>query len=134
MNSPEGTRPWSVLVIEDDEADALLLRRLVAASSETFHTDVCQTLRDAEQWLQQHDADLILLDQSLPDCHGLEGIDRIRQQHGDVPIVMLTGLDDEEMTARAMERGAADYLIKGESGPDELAQSLLRAIAKRTVS
>ena len=128
MSEDTCTPNWTALVVDDDDGDALLLSRLLSAGGGSFRTEVCATLSDAVGWLEKHEADLVLLDQSLPDGHGLECITRIRQQNDDVPIVMLTGLNDREMADRAIEHGAADYLVKGELGPEELVQALQRAV------
>ena len=67
---------------------------------------------------------MVLLDLSLPDSHGLESLERLKQFSDDVPIIVLTGLDDEETAIQALKQGAQDYAIKGKINGDGLARSI----------
>ncbi len=89
--------------------------------SELAHVEC---LRDAETYLGEHAVDLILLDLALPDAHGLEAIRRVHAAAPRVPLVVLTGIDDEMLAAQALQEGAQDYLIKGQIDT----RSLLRAM------
>jgi DNA-binding response OmpR family regulator len=76
-------------------------------------------------------ASCILLDLSLPDAHGLEAVDRVQSFAPDVPIVVLSGLDDEEMAVRAVQGGAQDYLIKGRVDDHLVSRSVRYAIERK---
>lgn len=89
-----------------------------------FRTEYCTTLSDAVVWLQHHQADLVLLDQSLPDGEGLPCLTRIRETAPEVPIVLMTGLSDDDVARSAIEQGAAAYLIKGDLSPSQIVKTL----------
>ena len=105
----------TVLLIEDNPGDARLLREMLQEeglySSELLHAD---SMGRAENILAEHAVDIILLDLGLPDAQGLEAVRRARAVAPRVPLVVLTGLDDEVLAAQALQEGAQDYLIKGQ--------------------
>ena len=80
-------------------------------SSELLHAD---SMGCAEKILAEHAVDIILLDLGLPDAQGLEAVRRAHAVAPRVPLVVLTGLDDEVLAAQALQEGAQDYLIKGQ--------------------
>ena len=103
------------LLVEDNPADARLLKEAVAEvgaarSIELVHVD---RLATALQRLKTESFDVVLLDLSLPDESGLQTLIRAHAAAPSVPIVVLTGLDDEALAARAVREGAQDYLVKG---------------------
>ena len=97
----------SVLLVEDNPGDARLLREVVreaeGAHIQLTHVD---TLGKALQRLDAEQFDVVMLDLSLPDADGLETLVRTHQQAPSVPIVVLTGLDDEGLAIRAVREGA----------------------------
>ena len=105
----------SVLLVEDNPGDARLLREMLndydPRGCELTHV-MC--MMDAQNYLSKHAVDIILLDLGLPDADGLEAIRRARAAAPRVPLVVLTGRDDETMAALALQKGAQDYLIKGQ--------------------
>jgi signal transduction histidine kinase len=105
----------AILLIEDNLGDARLLREMVNEQSahgiELTHVDC---LKAAEKHLSVHSVDIILLDLGLPDSQGLEAIRRVHAAAPRVPLVVLTGLDDELLAEQALQEGAQDYLIKGQ--------------------
>jgi signal transduction histidine kinase len=103
-----------VLLIEDNEDDACLIREMLLEKQEVgFQLEWVDRLGSGLTRLAQGKVDLVLLDLSLPDSHGLETLEKIQAQAPDVPIVVLTGLDDETIANQAVQRGAQDYLVKG---------------------
>jgi DNA-binding response OmpR family regulator len=98
-----------VLLVEDNDDDALLIRESLAETKIEIHR--AERLSSALERLAEGRFDAVLLDLSLPDARGLETISRLRRQAAAVPMVVLTGLDDEEVAMRAVEEGAQDYLI-----------------------
>lgn len=122
-----------ILLVEDDEADAILFERTLRKCVGDYQLQVSSTMADATAWLEQHRCDVILLDLSLPDSFGLEGIQKIHNLHADVPIVMLTGLDDDQTALEALDSGAQDYLVKGVANPRELERTLRHAIQRQQI-
>ena len=104
-----------VLLVEDNPGDAELLRDLLAepGGDEAPAVLHAERLRDALALLAAHAVDVVLLDLSLPDARGLDTVQRVRRAAPDVPIVVLTGLDDEARRRAALQAGAQDYLVKG---------------------
>ena len=79
---------------------------------------------EAETYLAAHTVDMILLDLGLPDCAGLEAIGRAQRAAPGVPLVVLTGLDDDEVATQALQQGAQDFLIKGQIDVRGLSRAL----------
>src|SRR5688572_27912374 len=117
-----------VLLVEDIEDDALVIRE--SLSETTLEIKRAERLSTALEQLAGGKFDAILLDLSLPDAQGLNTIGRVLGQARGVPIVVLTGLDDEEAAVKAVEQGAQDYLIKGQVDGHLLARSLRYAIQR----
>ena len=117
-----------VLLVEDNEDDALLIRETL--SETTIEIERAERLSSALAQLATGRFDAVLLDLSLPDACGLDTIGRVRSQTPGVPIVVLTGLDDEEAAITAVERGAQDYLIKGHADGALLTRSLRYAMQR----
>jgi len=107
-------KTFRVLLVEDNPGDARLiqesLREAPGAIFEVHHAD---RLDSALETLAAGDIDVVLLDLGLPDANGLDTLVRAHDAASGVPIVVLTGLDDEELAMRAVQEGAQDYLIKG---------------------
>ena len=87
----------------------------------------------AETHLAAHAVDIILLDLSLPDAQGSEAIRRAHAAAPHVPLVVLTGLDDESLAVHALQQGAQDYLIKGQIETRGLLRALRYAIERKTM-
>lgn len=117
-----------VLLVEDNDDDALLIRETLAET--TVKIQHAERLSAALEQLDKGGVDAVLLDLSLPDAQGLDSIGRMRIQAPGVPIVVLTGLNDEETAVKAVEQGAQDYLIKGQVDGHSLARALRYAIQR----
>jgi len=103
-----------VLLIEDNAADARLVREMLSetAGEETFHLDVAPTLLQGLTFFGKGTYDVVLLDMSLPDSQGLNTLAAIRTYAPSIPVVLLTGSEDEQLVKEALKRGAQDYLHK----------------------
>jgi signal transduction histidine kinase/DNA-binding response OmpR family regulator len=117
-----------VLLVEDNEDDAFLIRETL--SETTLEIKCAERLSTALEQLAKERFDAILLDLSLPDAYGLDTIGHVLRQAPGVPVVVLTGLNDEEAALKAVEHGAQDYLIKGQVDGHLLARSLRYAIQR----
>jgi DNA-binding response OmpR family regulator len=115
----------NVLLIEDNPGDVRLLRELLGGAGGPGITLECAgRLSAGLAALENTSFDAVILDLSLPDSRGLETFDRLHAAAGRVPVVVLTGLDDEELALSAVARGAQDYVVKGSVN----AASLLRIL------
>ena len=122
----------TVLLVEDNPADARSLREMLdkGGSHETELTHV-KRLTEAETYLAQHTVEIILLDLGLPDAQGLEAVRRLRAAAHRVPLVVLTGLEDESVTEEALQEGAQGCLIKGQIDAPGLFRALRHAIDRK---
>ena len=129
-----------VLLIEDNQADAHLIRLLLAKNKpdqadlppefEVLHVN---RLAAGLAYLEQMKLDIILLDLSLPDSHGTETFERTKEKAPHIPIVVLSGLDDENVAVKAMQSGAQDYLVKSNIEGDILERAIRYAIERQNL-
>ena len=120
-----------ILLIEDNAAEAFLLQESLAQVSrppDVIHAD---TLDSALRYLKENSIDAILLDLALPDSEGLATLEQANAAADYLPIIVLTGLEDEAVAIEAVRKGAQDYLIKGQTGARQLMQTILRAIERK---
>jgi two-component system cell cycle sensor histidine kinase/response regulator CckA len=122
-----------LLVVEDNPGDARHLREIFddGGSHNTELTHVACMI-DAEKHLAERPVDIILLDLGLPDAQGLEAVRRTHAAAPNIPLVVLTGLDDESVALQALQQGAQDYLIKGQIDAPGLLRALRYAIERKT--
>ncbi len=126
-------KPIRVLLIEDNERDVLLLREALAvAKPADLEVGLAHASRLSEglAQIEQDSFDVLLLDLSLPDGQGLETYFRARRQAPQMPIVVLTGLQDDAVALRAIREGAQDYIVKGEYQGTPLVRALRYAIER----
>src|SRR6266404_5029818 len=122
-----------VLLIEDNPGDALLLREALIDLGGALVLDLVHVgrLDDGLRRLRQEEFDAILLDLSLPDAHGLDTVARMQAAAPRLPIVVLTGLDDDAAALEAVRAGAQDYLVKGQIDGRLLVRALSYAIERK---
>ena len=126
-----------VLLVEDNPGDAKLVEHhLSDPAIQNFVDDVSlthvETLEDAGSLIDEGIFDVVLLDLGLERSSGLETLDRAREITAEEPIIVLTGLDDRETAMAAIERGAQDYLPKGDLDGDRLIRALRYAVVRRS--
>ncbi len=102
-----------VLLIEDNPGDADLVRLRLVESNPTLGVDCVSRLSDGIACLKQAPPSLVLLDLNLPDSQGAETFRKLLESAPDVPVVILSGQDDEALAVKALHQGAQDYLVKG---------------------
>jgi signal transduction histidine kinase len=118
-----------VLVIEDNAGDVRLLREMFSGErAGSFELTHLLRMSEAEIHLAKGGVDITLLDMGLPDGHGLDTVRRAHAAAPGVPLIILTGLDDEALAAEAMTQGAQDYMIKGQIESRALPRALRHAI------
>jgi diguanylate cyclase (GGDEF)-like protein/PAS domain S-box-containing protein len=122
----------TILLIEDNPGDARLLLELFnergADNSELVHVEC---MGDGEKYLAEHTVNIILLDLGLPDAQGLEAVRRAHAAAPRTPLVVLTGLDDESVSAQALQEGAQDYFVKGQLETRRLPRALRYAVERK---
>jgi signal transduction histidine kinase/HPt (histidine-containing phosphotransfer) domain-containing protein len=125
-------QPINILVIEDNPGDTDLLREALAGVREaSFLLDSAGRLGAGLDRLAGGGIDLVLLDLSLPDSSGLDTFLRVQARIPALPIVVLSGLDDEDLAIQAVHAGAQDYLVKGRVDSHLLGRSLRYAIERK---
>ncbi len=121
-----------VLLVEDNTGDARLLEfHLGSVEDPIFTIDRVDRLSAARERLRAKSYDVVLLDLSLPDSRGTQTVVRLYEQAPHIPIVVLTGLNDEATAIQAVQEGAQDYLFKGDTAnPSLLARAIRYAIER----
>lgn len=118
-----------VLIVEHSVADAKIAGSYLSAGDGIV--EAAGRLSDALRAASERAFDVILLDLSLPDCEGAEAVRRMRAAAPGVPIVVLSGLEDEAVASEAMQAGAQDYLLKGHVDAVSLRRALCYAIERQ---
>lgn len=133
MNTTNTMNPlpttYRVLLVEDDEDDYIITRSLL--SNKPFVLIWAQTISSALQYLRESEIDVVLLDLTIPDSQGLDTFDKLRAYASMIPIVLLTGMKDDRIAADAVERGAQDYLVKGDITAALLERSLKYSLLRK---
>jgi signal transduction histidine kinase len=118
-----------ILLVEDNPGDARLLHEMFREDNSLDAELICVGfMAEAEKYLAAGTVDIVLLDLGLPDAQGLAAIRRARIAAPGIPLVVLTGMDDEVLAAQSLQEGAQDYLIKGQID----VRGLLRALRYAT--
>jgi len=121
-----------ILIVEDDIVDRKLLERLLSRSSlQISEIESTEYLQSALELLDREDFDVILLDLTLPDSQGTDSFTAICEKAPDVPVIVLSGLDDIELAVTAVHEGIQDYLVKGQVDQDLLARAVNYAIERK---
>ena len=120
-----------VLLIEDNPGDADLVRLRLVESKSDVYVNCVPRLSDALACLDAETPALVLLDLNLPDSHGVETFRRIMQKAPNVPVVILSGQDDEALATKAVHMGVQDYLIKGDITSKHLERAIRYAVERQ---
>ncbi len=129
-------KPIRVLLIEDNPGDARYMREMLVVElanpvAPRFETEWVEQLSTALERLSKGGVDVILCDLTLPDSQGLDTFTAVHAQAPQVPIVVLSGLDDEEIAVQTVREGAQDYLVKGDVDTNLLVRSIRYAIERK---
>jgi PAS domain S-box-containing protein len=117
-------RPARVLLIEDNEGDARLVREFLREASLDVDLSWFRTLEEAVENGSSDDPDLLLLDLDLPGSQGADTVSRLPGPLADLPVVVLTGQSDEDVAVESLRAGAWEYLAKEELTSDQLSRTL----------
>ena len=121
-----------VLLVEDNDVDAHLTQDLLSEwSTEEFEVTWAKTLGEGFTFLSRERFDAVLLDLSLPDAFGLPTVREVHATSPTIPVVVLSGVNDQSLALQAVQQGAQDYLIKGQGHPELLARAVRYAIERK---
>ncbi|MFZ4620241.1 MAG: response regulator [Bacteroidota bacterium] len=124
--------PINILLIEDNPGDARLIQEMLLEQQQVkIELHRAATLAAARDHLKENSPDVALLDLSLPDGKGIESSIMLIEQHHTIPFVILTGLDDERVGLDSVQRGAQDYLVKGQIDSKMIVRVLSYAIERK---
>lgn len=126
--------PLRVLLVDDDEGDYELLAEYLSVPEGQFQLEWAASLGDGVRRLEAGRPDIMLLDLHLPDSRGLETFFQVESMAGDLPIVIVTGMDDESAALEAVRRGAQDYLVKGRITGQSFPTALRYAVERHRVA
>jgi two-component sensor histidine kinase/CheY-like chemotaxis protein len=122
----------NVLLIEDNRADAALIREMLNESPKlNFKIHTALRLNEGLEKLKKEHTDIILLDLNLPDSHGLETFKKANNEVSEIPIVILSAYNDEDTAIDAVKGEAQDYLLKGNVDSNLLSRSISYAIERK---
>ncbi len=124
----------SILLIEDNPADARLIQEtLTGAGGAAVDLWWAERLSTGLKQLAETEVDVVLLDLSLPDSQGLDTFLKLRAQAPDIPVIVVTGLDDEELALRAAREGVQDYVLKNSASLLSLARLIRFTIERHKI-
>ena len=119
-----------ILLVEDEPDHRLLFRKMLAAAGGREKVVAVESLKRALDYLANEPADVVLLDLRLPDSQGMETFVSLHAQAPNVPIIVLSGMSDEQMAVEAVRLGAQDYLVKGQFEAGLLSRAVRYAIER----
>ncbi|RQG91732.1 response regulator [Natrarchaeobius halalkaliphilus] len=140
--SDDDTKTLRILLVEDNPGDARLIEEMLDETDElvqrvgsggaTQATEMNREVRleDGLETLGDEPIDIVLLDLNLPDSEGIQTLERIHEENEAVPIVVLTGLRDQQVGVRTIQRGAQDFLVKDEVTSELLVRTIHHAIER----
>ena len=123
--------PLVALVVEDNRSDALLTRALLRKANPRMQVLHADRLSRGLEVMSRRSLDVILLDLTLPDGGGIENIDTIRAVAPQVPIVVLTDVDDARLETRMLQAGVQEFLVKGQFNGQGLTRAIRRALERQ---
>jgi signal transduction histidine kinase len=126
-------RSTRVLLIEDNPGDADLIRLRLVESSSPVDVSCARRLSEGLESISQMRPSVVLLDLNLPDSQGAETFRKVLAKAPDVPVVILSGQDDEALAIKALHQGAQDYLVKGAFGRGELDRAMRHAMERQAL-
>ncbi len=137
INTTQKTTPGvenlKILIVEDNPGDVIIIRELLKSSGLSFTLTNASTLKESISLLHKSWFDVILLDLGLPDSSGLETLKEFLHFEFTPPVVVMTGLDDEDTALASLREGAQDYLVKNRLGSENILRSIKYSIERKKV-
>ena len=124
-------KPTRALVVEDNPGDAFLVQEQLSQAGTRFDVKSADHLSAAIESVSVQPPDVVLLDLDLPDSRGTDTIRRMVKKIPNVPVLVLTGQDDEELAVKAVQEGAQDYIIKNHLDSTHLKRAIKYAIERQ---
>lgn len=126
---------FKILLIEDDEGDVFYFNELISEIIDyELGLKVESNLKDAFRLIESEQFDVILTDLGLPDSKGIETCKQLVEKYPHLPIIVLTGLDDDKIGYEAIKAGAQDYLVKGNFGAMRLSHTIGYAYNRNAIA
>jgi two-component system sensor histidine kinase/response regulator len=123
----------NILLVEDNPGDFVIVKELLKSSGINFKLTHTLTLKETLSVCIKHDYDVVLLDLGLPDTTGLETLKTIQLFKVKSPVVVMTGLDDEDTALAALREGAQDYLVKNNLNADNILRAIKYGIERKKI-
>src|SRR5579884_3986646 len=125
--------PTQVLLIEDNPGDADLVRLRLTESKRQVDVNCVSRLSDALKWIEKRPPSVVLLDLNLPDSHGIETFRKVLEKAPHLPVVILSGQDDEALATKAIHQGVQDYIVKGDLTSRNLERAMRYAVQRQAL-
>jgi signal transduction histidine kinase/DNA-binding NarL/FixJ family response regulator len=125
--------PISILLVEDNPGDVLIIKELLKSSGINYSLKNVTTVKETLVLCMEQQFDVLLLDLGLPDSLGLETLKKIQSPNMTIPVVVMTGLDDEEIALESLRAGAQDYLVKNRLTSDNILLSIKYSIERKKI-
>ena len=116
------------LIIEDDCVDEENIRRLLGMADGDYLVTARTCLQAGVEVLRSEEFDVVLLDLTLPDSYGMDTVKRLVEEFPETPIIVLSGMNNEDFAQSATEHGVKDYLIKGNATGQTVCEAIGQAI------
>ena len=123
----------TAFIVDDNPGDRAMIRRILRASvAEPLQIEEAWNLDDALERLRRGGIDLLLLDLNLPGSRGVETVTRVRAVSQDVPIIVVTGFEDQQLASQVVGQGAQGHLVKGTFDSRVLGLEIARCLAVKS--
>jgi CheY-like chemotaxis protein len=129
----QASQPVNILLVDDNPNHRLLVIRNLRRGMRTVNIVEAGSGGDCIAKIGQEKFDLVLLDYSLPDMNGFEVLDVLKKIHDSMPVIMLTGREDDQFVEEAKRRGASDYIVKSKEFLDDIVAVVERRLAQQAL-
>src|SRR5512139_3988968 len=126
-------KPLSILLVEDNSGDVVIIKELLRSAGISFSLIHVSSLKETLLLCVEREFDVILLDLGLPDSLGLETLRKIQVFNIKSPVVVMTGLDNEDIALESLREGAQDYLVKSRLTPDTIVHGIKYGIVRKKI-
>ncbi|USQ14320.1 diguanylate cyclase response regulator [Legionella lytica] len=132
MHDSSASNPLKILLIEDSVGDAMIISKVLQQAMPQAHLlERASTISEALKIVSEQEFDVALLDRTLPDSHGFNGLHSIQNMSPKLPIIFLTGYKDERLALEAIKQGAQDYLFKDQLDANLIKRAIQYAVLRK---